>query len=504
MTSKNLKFRGVGDHIILWNKVIKEVKLKRYAGPFKEPPFKFFIQSPIGLVPKDNGNDTRLIFHLSHPRGTGTSVNANTPEELCTVKYPDFSEAIRLCMREGKSCKISRSDMSAAFRNLCMSPASWKFLLMAAESPFDGQLYWFVDKALPFGSSISCSHFQRVSNGIAHIVTFNTGKCIVNYLDDYLFAALIRSMCNAQVEEFLRICATIGMPVSLEKTFWGTCLLTFLGFLIDTYNQTVSIPKDKVEKASEIISLLLNKKSHKLTLKQLQKLCGLLNFFCRCMVPGRAFTRRLYAYTAGKNFLKPHHHIKINTEMRMDLEMWSKFLQFPSAFCRPFMDFDHVLHAHEIDMYSDASKNSKLGFGATCGASWMMQKWDESFIRTHDPSIQFLELFGLTAGVLAWVHRFRNQRIILFCDNKGVCSMINNSSSSCKRCMVLIRLVVLYSLNHNVRVFAKYVKSKDNFFADMLSRLKTKRFWLKGKDKYVHKSTPVSSEIWPMEKVWYK
>ena len=63
--SKNLRFT-IGNKTILWNKVMKEVKNLRYAGPYEEPPFEFFIQSPIGLVPKDNGQNTRLIFHLSH------------------------------------------------------------------------------------------------------------------------------------------------------------------------------------------------------------------------------------------------------------------------------------------------------------------------------------------------------------------------------------------------------------------------------------------------------
>ena len=61
----------VGDHIDLWNKVTKEVKLKRFAGPFKKPPYDNFIQSPIGLAAKDNGKDTHLIFHLSYPHTTG-------------------------------------------------------------------------------------------------------------------------------------------------------------------------------------------------------------------------------------------------------------------------------------------------------------------------------------------------------------------------------------------------------------------------------------------------
>ena len=79
-TAANLPFT-VGDHIDLWNKVMKEVKLGRYAGPFDSIPFKNFIQSPIGLVPKDKGKDSRLIFHLSHPR-TGKSVNSETLDKL--------------------------------------------------------------------------------------------------------------------------------------------------------------------------------------------------------------------------------------------------------------------------------------------------------------------------------------------------------------------------------------------------------------------------------------
>ena len=152
--SKNLRFREIGNETQLWNKVMKEVGKKRYAGPHKKPPFEHYIQSPIGLVPKDNGKDTRLIFHLSHPRSkksdVQTSINANTPQESCTVHYPDFIEAIQICIGIRKNGKMEKSDMSSAFRNLGMSQNSWNFLVMKARSPIDGEFYYFVDKCLPF------------------------------------------------------------------------------------------------------------------------------------------------------------------------------------------------------------------------------------------------------------------------------------------------------------------------------------------------------------------
>ena len=115
-TAPNLKLR-IGNETVLWNKVMKEVQLKRYAGPFKDRPFDNFIQSPIGLVPKDGGTKTRLIFHLSYPR-TGDSVNSGTPTDKCKVKYCMFDDAVIRCIKEGQGCFIARSDFSAAFRNL--------------------------------------------------------------------------------------------------------------------------------------------------------------------------------------------------------------------------------------------------------------------------------------------------------------------------------------------------------------------------------------------------
>ena len=241
-------------------------------------------------------------------------------------------------------------------------------------SPIDGKTYYFVDKCLPFGASISCSYFQRFSNAVKHIARWRTKSDLVNYMDDFFFAALLKMLCNNQVSDFFRTCDQISFPVSLEKTFWGTTKLVFLGLLIDTINQWVLIPIEKVQRATNLIDSILANRSKKVTMNQLQKVCGFLNFLGRCIIPGRAFTRRLYTYTGND---KPHHHIRVNNEMREDLTMWLSFLKHPTVFCRPFMDFSQFIVADEIDMYSDAS--GKLGMGAICGSRWMYQMWSREF-----------------------------------------------------------------------------------------------------------------------------
>ena len=109
LTAPNLKLKGPEEKLVLWNKVMKEVKVKRYAGPYEIIPFDYYIQLPIGLVLKDNGRDTRRIFHLSYPRGRGLSLNQNTLAHMCYVTYPDFNKVVELFQLASKSCKMGKS-----------------------------------------------------------------------------------------------------------------------------------------------------------------------------------------------------------------------------------------------------------------------------------------------------------------------------------------------------------------------------------------------------------
>ena len=138
-------------------------------------------------------------------------------------------------------------------------------------------------------------------------------------------------MCEAQLDTFLTIYKQINLPVALEKTFRSSTQMVFLGFLIDTVRQIILLPVEKLRKGQQLMETALNKVYRKITVKQLQQICGFLNFLGRCVVPGCAFTRRSYGHLANPN-LRPHHHIRINLEMRADLSMWQTFLQHPSCF----------------------------------------------------------------------------------------------------------------------------------------------------------------------------
>ena len=257
--------------------------------------------------------------------------------------------------------------------------------------------------------------------------------------------------------------------------------------LIDSVKRLICIPVEKVGKARLMIARMIAKK--KTTQREVQELCGFLNFLGKCIVPGRAFTRRMYAQ--AQKVKKPHHHIPINKEFRMDLTMWMEFIMDQEIFARPFFEFQNDVHFSPIDFFTDAS--GTRGAGGYCGRQWFMIPWDQEFLREAAPSINYLELYALTVGIFCWLSDWRNRKIVIFCDNQSVIHMVNNTTSRCKNCMYLIRMITLHCLRNNVKLKVKYVPSAQNTFADLLSRLQYSKF------RQTAKATGKSFEEYPVE-----
>ena len=166
------------------------------------------------------------------------------------------------------------------------------------------------------------------------------------------------------------------------------------------------------------------------------------------------------------------------------------------------MDFSKTWEASEIDFFMDASK--VYGLGGISENQWMYTPWNQSFIKEKNLSIKYLELFAVVTAVISWISKYRNKRIILFCDNQAVVEMINSTTSSCKNCMVLFRVLVLQGLIQNVKIFARHVSGILNKFADRLSRGELEKFFqLAENEKHTfnEENTIVSSLIWPPEKL---
>ena len=509
---------------------MKEVEQKCFAGPFENIPYKNFVQSPIGLVPKAGGK-TRLIFHLSYHFGQYQSVNAYTPKTKCTVRYQDLDHAIQESLRllegiiTGKTGTIwyGKTDVQSAFRLLPLGPWTFWLLIMKAKDPKSGKTYYFVDKCLPFGHSISCALFQEFSDALAHMAKYLIRKnlgikapALTNYLDDFLFAALMKQICDQMLQQFLAMCEALRVPISEDKTVYADTRMVFLGILLDG---KLLILEEKWIKAVNLLQSFTCRQ--KAMVKEIQSLAGLLNFLNKAIVPGRVLTRRMYAkyseivdYHGNRilgSHLKPHHHIKLDQEFKLDCSVWLQFSlkmeNNPTALCRPFIDLNRTLSANTLDFYTDAAKGVFLGMGGVFGSKWFFAKWEQNYIQQFDPSIEYLELLALCTAVFCWIEQLENKRIILFCDNQSVITMVNNTTAKCKNCMILLRMLVVKSLEWNTRIFCKWVRGAENSRADFLSCQKLTQFFNYARTHGIRiESTPTSlpKELWPASNIWVK
>ena len=230
---------------------------------------------------------------------------------------------------------------------------------------------------------------------------------VTNYLDDFLFLAFALWLCNQLIRHFLMICVYLGMPVSEEKMVWGSLRLVFLGILLDGEHKILAVPQEKRDRAVNLLLKFLQSK--KATVKDLQSLAGFLNFLCKAIHPGHAFTRQMYSEFSGlvefegklstikyeqlgisdelakkQKVLKPHHHVNLDKEFWGDCEVWLSFLESQdSSVCCPFVDLSSSLQADQLFFYTDSSANPDLGFGAIFGTHWVFGQWEAGFVMLY-------------------------------------------------------------------------------------------------------------------------
>ena len=461
--AKNLKSANSHPEIVR-EKIDKEVQAGRVEGPFDRPPFLQFRVSPLGLVPKKEPGEFRLIHHLSYPQGD--SVNDHIDPDLCSVQYTKFDAAVQMIQRLGKGALLAKSDIKSAFRLIPI--AKEEFYLLGFQ--FDGLFYF--DKALPFGCSISCATFELFASFLEWAVRqrCSVGE-LLHYLDDFLFGGRKDSnQCSLMMNSFQSCCDQMGVPVAVEKTEGPSTVIVFLGLELDSILMQIRIP---MEKLAALVSAIRDILSHKRTvrLRELQSLIGSLNFVCRAVVPGRPFCRRLIDATCGVP--SKHHHITVNRGMRLDLQMWLTF----------FQDFNGISVFHESVWHSNADvclftdSSAANGFGAYFQGQWVCESWPISWTEQgRTANITLLEYFPILVAVCIWGEQMRNKKVKFSCDNKPVVEIINRQTSKSPEIMVLVRAFTLKCLQLNLVFRAEHISGADNGIADSLSRFQMDRF----------------------------
>ena len=434
-------------------KLKKEKSLQRILGPFAIPPTNpAFRVSPLGVVAKKLPGEFRMIHNLSYPEGS--SVNDYIPAEFATVQYATIQDAISFITSAHSIVFMAKVDIEAAFRIIPVAPCDRPLL------GFRWRDLYYMDAVLPMGCSSSCAIFESFSTALEWIAMRTLGATkVIHVLDDFLILAESQDKCDTDLQAFITMCSQLGVPLAPSKTVGPCTTLQFLGIVIDTVAMEVRLPEDKLLKARMLLRSFLAR--HKVTLREIQSLIGLLQFFCYVIRFARAFLRRTIDLTLGVS--KPNHHIRLTNPVKLDLHMWLAFLDEFNG--KSFFIDDDFLTGDFLQLFTDASGGK--GYGAVCGAQWFFGVWPVSWQALN---ITVLELYPIMVAVEIWGTAWANCSVCFFTDNESLVSVINKQTSKEPSVMVLLRRLILTCLRYNIHFTAQHVPGRDNTLADKLSR----------------------------------
>ena len=428
-----------------------ETRLGRIAGPFPAPPLKDYVVSPLGLIPKKDPGRFRIIHDLSFPKGA--SVNSGIPREFCSVSYEDFDFFVSLLTTVGQGCFIAKADVESAFRIVPIHPTDYHLLGFT----FDGQYYY--DMCLPMGCSISCSIFEQFSCALQWILQHKYRVTSMSHiLDDFIFLSPSEQVCQHYLQQFFSLAELLYIPVNHKKTVMPSTCVIVHGIEVDTVSMQARLPQDKLEAAVNLVRAY--RRCRKVTLRELQSVIGTLAFACKVVIMGRPFLRRLIDLTIG--IAKPHFHIRLRQEARLDLAAWALFLEHYNG--TSLLLNDLWTSSEKLELFTDASG---FGYAGLLDGQWFQGLWPPSWMAFN---IAIKELFPIVLAIRLWPSVLTDRRLLVLSDNEAVVHIINNQTSKDKQLMSLIRTLTVSLMQNNVIIRAKHVPGKTNVIADALSR----------------------------------
>lgn len=448
-------FAALSNPAAVDDKLQKELAAGRVAGPFDHPPFANFKVSPLSLREKDTPGEYRLLHNLSHPYDD-TAVNTNISHQNSTVQYEGIQEAIKHIQDLGPGCYMAKSDIQSAFR-LVPLHASQHHLM-----GFMWRGKYYYDKFLPMGLSSSCQIFQKIASGIVYILKhkFNIDR-IVNILDDFLFLALTKSVCNKALFTFRALCEHLGIPVALHKTSpeAGTSEI-FTGIQLCSISMQARLPENKLSKYRENVLWFLDQST--VSLHQLKSIIGQLQFSTSVVRIGKPFLRRLIDNSCSSAPYNPHRRVSLYPSAKKDLRIWAQFLDHYNGISLIYQPT--LTPSNSINLYSDASKQ---GWAGTYGSSWVQGTWPQSWVKKN---IALLELYPICLLIHLFKHKLSGANILFHCDNQAIVTIINKQTSKNKDIMQLLRPLILALMTNNITFKAVYLSTHDNTLADAISR----------------------------------
>ena len=416
-------------------------------GSFQEKPINMHI-SPMMTREKQGSDNRRTIVDLSWPHGCSVNDGVYKNRYLDSyyyLSYPSIDTIVDRLKKLGPGALIYKVDISRAFRHLKIDPGDLDLLGLKHDS-------YYLDGSLAFGFRHGSFFFQKCSDAIRFIMKKFGFPNLLNYMDDLVYIGL-PSEIEASYQCLLDLLQQLGLEIS-QKKLVAPCTATIcLGILVDSVNQTISIPDEKLKEIVEICQVWRSKTT--CTKTQLQSLLGSLLYITKCVRPARFFLNRMLQVLRDGHALK---HIYLTTDFHRDLNWFNTFLS----------SYNGVTFYDNNQIHATIALDACLsGLGAVYKDMVYALPIPRGFANY---TIVHLEMLNIMVALKVWGQHWSNKCVEIKCDNLAVVSVLQEGKARDPLLAAFARNIWLLTSIFNIQLKVSHIFGKDNQIADLLSR----------------------------------
>ena len=236
----------------------------------------------LGVITKPSGA-IRPITDCKRP--IGSSVNCYMSSTFSTFSYVSCDDAIDL-MSPG--CWMACVDLQSAYRSVTIHPDDWKFCGLSWD--FGDGPTLLTDHCISFGQRSAPFIFSRLTDFVTRRMRSMGFNCL-SYLDDFFLVEDTKQDCTTAMNALIAILRRLGFHIAYKKLSPPSQSCRFLGIELDSVALEARLPEDKIIKLHKELKFFSGKK--RATLRQLQRLTGVLCHASKVIYGGRPYTHNI-------------------------------------------------------------------------------------------------------------------------------------------------------------------------------------------------------------------
>ena len=396
---------------------------------------------------------SQIFPRIKKSGGVRIILNLNKLNELIQYEHFKMETLNSALLLMENNCFMGSIDLKDAYYSVNIRDEDGKYLRFE----WNNKLFEFT--CLPNGLACAPRLFTKIMKPI-FMKLRKLGHISVYYLDDTWLCGNSREECIENIKITRETLSKAGFLINEEKSIFEPAKqISFLGFILNSTDMTVSLPEDKILNILNLCEKIL-----KLETFRIRFLAEFIGVLVSCL-PGVEFGELYYRFLEKNknNSLKLSKgdfdgSTRLDDLARAEILWWQNNVR----------NSKKLIH-HPPPTFILTTDASLAGWGAvfedaSCGGQW---KPDEKEFH-----INVLELKAIEFGLKSFFNQKENVHIRIKSDNITAVTYVNNKGGTKSiPCHQITKLIWEWAIRRNNFLSAEHLPGSQNTLADKASRI---------------------------------